>query len=530
VGFDLQGAMQNQAEYTRFRSSTSSWSNRILIAAVVGILFFTLFPFRFAFGAGLPSNGSPLFLGRSPKVEGPLDIFLNILLFMPFGFGLSEALRENGKSWKLTFIFTLLAGAMFSYTVEFLQFFIPSRDSGWEDVLTNSAGALTGFFSFKQWGRGAVRFLSDSDSTIAKWLTVKRAAMIIPIYFAAWFAISIPLQEQSLPSNWDPSSFLVVGNNMLAEYPWLGRIYRLQLWDRALPEQVGRDLTGGAKAERAQDGLVGDFDFSGPFPLQDRQKLLPEFIWTPSVPALTDSDALVLDGKSWVASKLPVSDFVRDVQRTNQFAVRVVCILGEVGKGDKRIVSISNSSGIASLILRQEDANMVFWFRNPLSVKRSLLAWYVPKEFDAIKLRDILLSYDGSNLSLFIDGKKEPRTYQLGPGTRLAQLLVQVIPAELDGYNYIYSALIFLPGGVLLGLAARSKGPQGITVAVLLAMGICLPPFVLEWILISVSGRAVSRANLLLTLLLSVSGFLWINSNRRARYCAPSSMELEKSE
>jgi glycopeptide antibiotics resistance protein len=523
--FDLEGAMQNQAEYTTFRSPTSSWSNRILIAAVAGILFLTLFPFRFDFATRLPSNAAPLLLGRSAKVGGPLNVFLNILLFVPFGFGLSETLHERGKSWKLTFILTLLAGALFSYIIEYMQFFIPSRDSGWEDVFTNSAGAVTGFILFKRWGRGAVCFLSDRDSRLTKWLTFQRAVMIIPIYFAAWLAISIPLQEQSLPSNWDPSSFLVVGNNMEAEYPWLGRVFRLQLWDRALPEQLGRDLTGGGKVEGPQDGLVGDFEFSGPSPLQDRQKLLPELVWTPSVPASTDSNALVLDGKAWVISTLPVSDFVRNVQRTNQFAVRVVGILGEVGEGDKRIVSISNSSGIVNMILRQEDTNLVFWFRNPLSVKRSLLAWYVPKVFNTVQPRDILFSYDGSNLSLFIDGRKEPRPYQLGPGTRLAQLLVQVTPAELDGYRYIYEALVFLPAGILTGLATRSGWPQPVASAVFLAIGVCLPLGILEWVLVSVSGRALSRANLFLSALLTIAGILWINLDRRARYCGVSSMK-----
>jgi hypothetical protein len=168
------------------------------------------------------------------------------------------------------------------------------------------------------------------------------------------------------------------------------------------------------------------------------------------------------------------------------------------------------------LTLRQEDTNLVFWFRNPLSVKRSFLAWYVPKVFDAIKRRDIVFSYDGSNLSLFIDGRKERRDYQLGPGTGLAQLLVPVIPAELDGYHYIYNALVFLPGGILMGLAARSGRLPPVAGVVLLAIGVCVPPVIFEWILASVSGRTISRANLSLSMLLSIAGVLWLNRDRRA--------------
>jgi hypothetical protein len=172
-----------------------------------------------------------------------------------------------------------------------------------------------------------------------------------------------PLTGTEPPRQLGPGSFLVVGNNIGAEYRWLGRVFRLQLWDRALPEQLGRDLTGGGKVEGAQDGLIGNCEFSGPSPLQDRQKLFPDFVWTPSVPASTDSNALVLDGKSWVTSKRPVSEFVRDVQRTSQFAVRVVGILGKVGEGDKRIVSISDSSGIMNLILRQASEQQIGFSR-----------------------------------------------------------------------------------------------------------------------------------------------------------------------
>lgn len=511
----FNSAMPTHAQNSTSQASTDDWSNRILLAAVAGILFLTLFPFRFSLTTELPPNASPFLLGRSPKVDSPLHIFLNILLFVPFGFGLSEKLREKGRSWRLTFALTLLAGALFSYSIEFLQIYIPSRDSEWEDVFTNSTGAVAGFLFFQRCGRQAVRALAQCEQLLNNWLTIPRTTAIVLLYFATWFTISVPLQKKSLPSNWDPSNLLVVGNNAQAEYPWRGQLFRVQFWNRALSEQLGRELTSGSSNEATRDGLVGDFDFSGPSPLLDRQKLLPDLRWTPRAPDYTDVNSLVLDGNHWLVSRAPVSDFVHDVEKSNQFAVRVVCILGEPGNGDKRIVSISNSSGITNLTLRQEDANLVFWFRNPLSVKRSLLAWYTPKVFDVTAPHDILFSYDGSNLSLFIDGKQDPRAYQLGPGTALAQLLVRVIGGELDGYRYIYYALVFLPAGILTGFAARNWRSSPIATAAFLAIGVGMPPAILEWSLVSVSGRALSRLNLFLSILLVAAGIVWINTDRR---------------
>lgn len=508
--------MRMHTQNTTSRGLTVGWSNRILIAAGAGILFLTLFPFRFVLATKLPLGTSPFLLGRSPKVGGLLDILLNVLLFVPFGFGLAEKLREGGKSWRQTFAASLLAGAVFSYTIELLQIYIPSRDSGWEDVFTNSVGAVTGFFLFERWGHLVVRRLSEFDSLLTRWLTIPRTAIIILIYFVAWFAISGHLQKRSLLSNWDPNSLLVVGNNAQAEYPWRGQLLRVQFWDRALPQQLSEELTSGSADADARNGLVGNFDFSGPSLLQDQQRRFPDLVWTPRTPNAGNGSPLVLDGYHWLVSTAPVSDFVHELQSSNQFTVRVGCILGEVSDGDKRIVSISNSSGITNLTLRQEGTNLVFWFRNPLSVKRSLLAWYIPKVFAAIERHDILFSYDGANLSAFIDGRKESRAYQLSPGTALAQHLVRVTPGELDGYRYIYYALVFLPAGILMGLAARNAGSQPAAGAALLTVGVFIPPAILEWILVSACGRALSRANFLLSILLLVAGNVWINTDRRA--------------
>jgi VanZ family protein len=507
--------MQSHAQQTTPQAARTSWSNRFLIAAAAGILFLTLYPFRFSPASKLPYNASPFLLG-SEKADGPLDIFLNILLFVPFGFGLCEKLREAGRSWKSALAFTFLAGALFSYTIEFLQIYIPSRDSGWEDVGTNSAGAVAGSLLFQAWGRQAVRWLSQCELLLTNWLTSARTTVIVLLYLAAWFAISVPLQQKSLLRNWDPANLLVVGNNAQGEYPWRGQLFRVQFWDRALSDRLARELTRGSPNAAASDGLVGDFDFSGPTPLHDRRNLLPDLVWTPRTPANADANSLVLDGDHWLVSKAPVSDFVRDVEKSNQFAVRVICMLAEPAEGDKRIVSISNSAGITNITLRQEDANLVFWFRNPLSVKRSLLALYTPKVFGATARHDILFSYDGSNLSLFIDGVQDTRAYQLGPGTTLAQLLIRVMPGELDGYRYIYGALVFLPAGVLLGFAARNWRSSPIATVALLTVGVCVPPAILEWILVGVSGRTFSPANFVLSVLLLVAGGLWINSDGRS--------------
>lgn len=511
--------MQNRAANPASSGPIYTWSHRIVLAAVVGILFLTLIPFRFAFATSAPGNASRLFLGSSPKVASPLDVLLNILLFIPFGFGVASQLRERGKSRNATLVLTFLAGVLLSYTIEFLQIYIPTRDSGWEDIFTNSTGAVVGCILFDRWGGWALRSLSRSEEAIRAGLTLRRALFIVPSYFAVWFLVSVPLQMKTLLSNWDPECQLLVGDDASGrlDYAWKGRVWRLQLWDQVVPEALALKLTSENSMSPTATNLLADYEFSGPAPYIGQSEVLPALSWTPAPPKQQESDALTLGGKAWLTSKVPVREFVERVKRSNQFAIRVLVAPGEVSGEDRRIVSISKPGGISNLTLRADEANLVFWFRNSLSVKRSLLAWYTPNVFTAGQSRDILFSYDGTNLSLYIDGRKLPRTYKLGPGTGLAQRFRRVIPSELEGYNYIYYAFVFVPAGVLLGSLAGRIGTRWMEGALLLAASTVLPPVILELILKSVSGRAFSCVNLILSVLLTIGGGLWINADRRVQ-------------
>jgi hypothetical protein len=71
------------------------------------------------------------------------DVFHNVIGFMPLGFvlcGFFALSRSRGQA----ILISTLCGAFLSFSIEFLQFYIPRRDSGWTDVITNSTGTLLG--------------------------------------------------------------------------------------------------------------------------------------------------------------------------------------------------------------------------------------------------------------------------------------------------------------------------------------------------------------------------------------------------
>ena len=491
-----------------------SWSNRILILAIAGILFLTLYPFRFNFhGAAARGITNPFLLGKGLKSVESLDDFLNVLLFVPFGFGLTEKLRERGKSRGFAIAIALIAGALFSYGIEFLQIYIPERDSGWEDVFTNATGSVVGCVMFQLFGGMVLRILAACERALTAFLTRWRLVLVLVIYFALWFAVSILLQRETRLANWNPDTFLVLGNDATGRNAWSGTIRLVQIWDRAVPSEIASGLFTNPSGLNGP-GLLAFYDFLSSPPYSDRLEFMPELSWTPRNPERAETNRVVLDGSSWLSSKVPVQNLVQNLQKSNRFSIRVVCTPTKGIGADGRIVSISEPSGVANLTLRQEDANLVFWFRNSLSVKKSLLAWYLPNIFRADETRDILYSYDGSNLVLYIDGKRQPIHYRLGPATALAKFFVRAKLSELSGYEYIYYALVFFPAGAIFGIAARqvqARKPESYFPCVVMI----LAPLVLEALLSWVGGHSFYSSQLELSFGFLMAGILWINADRK---------------
>ena len=111
-----------------------------------GILFFTLFPYWVDFSQKHSPDRSIFLLSRPLGFDGFLHTSLNVLLFMPFGFALSQFFQRRKKSPLRSISLALIAGAALSYSIEVIQIYMPSRDSAWDDVIANALGSLLGTF------------------------------------------------------------------------------------------------------------------------------------------------------------------------------------------------------------------------------------------------------------------------------------------------------------------------------------------------------------------------------------------------
>jgi len=493
----------------------TSWSKRVLLLSLAGIFFLTLYPFRFVHQESARFL-FPFSLNGWGKGMDVLDIFLNILLFIPFGFGFAEELRENGRSKLATFWTAYAAGAVLSYAVEFMQIFIPLRDSGWGDVITNSAGAAIGCLLYEWAGPGIIQWFSTRERSIDASLNLGKIGVLVGLYVGIWCIVGGPLQRQTKLAHWTSDSFLAVGDSASLRPPpaWKGRIVELEIWNHAVPAERARKITSDPTGDRGSAAAIVTYDFSGAAPFRDSHDFLPSLAWASQTPASTMGGGAMLNGTSWLISTGPVPTLVNSVESTGQFALHVVCEPGDSNVDDARIVSLSSPSGKVDMELRQTGSELIFWFQNPFSMRRARMSWIVPQVFEPNQMRNLLLSFDGYKLSLFLDGNKYGYPYELGPAVALARYIRRVKAVELKGYGYIFYAIIFCPAGCLLGFAWRRRSVAWRNRLIFLACGFLLPAIALEWVLADAAGRSFSFRNISFSAVLSLAASAWMNADR----------------
>lgn len=71
------------------------------------------------------------------------DVWRNIAGFIPLGFIFCAYFKRTIRRWQ-AILYTILAGATLSFTIELLQVYIPSRKSSVTDIITNTLGAALG--------------------------------------------------------------------------------------------------------------------------------------------------------------------------------------------------------------------------------------------------------------------------------------------------------------------------------------------------------------------------------------------------
>ncbi|HEY6467688.1 MAG TPA: VanZ family protein [Candidatus Acidoferrales bacterium] len=492
------------------------WSLRVFALAVLGICLLTFYPFRIN-PHSHPDMPDPFLLAGWAKASSVKDAFLNVLLFVPFGFGLAGLLRKRGVSRIATAAIVFAAGTLASYTVEFTQFFIPDRDSGWEDILTNSSGAFVGSLVFLVCGLPLLRLVQICEMAIEKSVTIRNATMILVCYFACWIVLSARLQRTTALRDWDTSSVLTVGGlaHPWSTYAWKGKISALEFWDRALPGNTASQITSSSNPPVPSLGIIASYRLSGAAAFGDSDRASPSLKLQHAHPEQGAPTAEIWDGNSWLATPAAISDVISRVQKSGRFSIHLQFTPAQTDDMDASLLTIGPPGGVPDVEIRQASEALAFWFHNGLSPEPFDLEWSISRGCEPNQPRNVLFSYDGSRLWAYMDGKLLYEGYRLGPATALARIVRHPKPMELQGYRYTYYGIVFFPAGCLLGFAWRKSRGMPCLLALIL-LGIIVPSALLEAALVAVGSQPFSIGNLWLGVIMSLIGFIWIDLEGRA--------------
>jgi hypothetical protein len=86
-----------------------------------------------------------------------MDVAVNTIGFLPLGVLLMCWLTGRGMNAAAALCMAVSAGLVVSFGIEYLQAFLPSRDSSLRDLITNGAGTLvgsSGYWVLGKWGTG----------------------------------------------------------------------------------------------------------------------------------------------------------------------------------------------------------------------------------------------------------------------------------------------------------------------------------------------------------------------------------------
>ncbi len=247
----------------RFRESGGrSVGKVLLIGSIVAILGATLWPFTFELHRLTWAQYVTSFQLAPSTV---LDLPRNILLFMPFGFGLASLLDRRGRSHGATLLLTLLTGFLATASIESLQNFLLDRIANVSDMIANTLGTLVGLGCFRAWQRRQTLFRLAGAKLVPGNIAVVFSAYLLLMLLLIWV-----LMRGMLPGGWDTTYRLALGNEVTEDRPWQGTVQDLLVLDRAVDEAGAAQLLVGEMPSVLDDAVVAEYPLRGETGLRDQ--------------------------------------------------------------------------------------------------------------------------------------------------------------------------------------------------------------------------------------------------------------------
>ncbi len=355
----------------------------------------------------------------------PLDLAVNLLLYVPLGLAL----------WRWPRARLLLAAAVLSGAIEVSQCWNSDRHPSPGDVATNAAGAVLA----AAWLRRRRRRRDGGEAEADRVVVGRRAVAASALVIVGLVALGQAPCEKTALADWDPEFPLLLGNEAGGDRPWRGTIESLAVLPVCLSSRQLR------AASRDPSGAMADACLVQP------------------ATVLTGGPAVALDPGA-------ARDLAAAAQAAGGVAIVARIVPADVDqKGPARILSFSAGTRLRNLDLGQEERELVFRVRTPLSgengTRRPVETGDVLAAGRAV---NVAAGYDGRVARVYVDGRLHGRENLAADACLVPVLADEELPALCAVAGAAFNVLALL-------LLRRRKGAVPLAAAAGLAFVAVLP-------------------------------------------------------
>ena len=393
----------------------------------------TLSPYQFDFSSlGMERAQARLVsLLQVPPLDRAfwVDALLNILFFMPFGFGwgclwtnkgqvylakqkssqaLSQSITRQKRRQLIVSMRLLAVSGCLSFGVELLQLFTPSRTTSAFDLLCNTAGGVLGGWLIvysQQWRRG----LS---------FPLVRAAIALGLLT---FLLFSPYRSTSLQS-WQESYYLTVGNEVTGGRPWQGEVGEFSLFDRVASEL---EIEAFLKAETPIADAVASYQFDSSagrgVEVVRSPKSIPPLVWQgSSTPDSNQANSISISPKRWLITKTAPSRLSAALMRNDAFTLTAKISSAKVKQfGPARIISLSLDNHNRNFTLGQSGSALIFQLATAWTGRNGIWPEFVISgvfdSTDNLGPHNLVVTYQNPLLTAYIDNLSQVHQLNLSP-------------------------------------------------------------------------------------------------------------------
>jgi VanZ family protein len=460
--------------------TTGSKPTALLALYVLYVLVFTLHPFLFS---GSSTARLTEFLGQfvttSPqfiKQAGSKDFIQNVFLFLPFGALLYCCLKSPQRSGAIILFLVFAAGGVLSLSIEVSQLFL-GRHSSVSDVIANALGSACGaliFFPARH--RRALSGLTYNLKTSKFFL------FCILMYGAVPFGLSVVQSPWPNFRMWDSSFPFQIANEATLDRPWLGRIYLVAVYNRALSlAEIGTNFrsgfSGNATENRAKSGLVALYTFAegGGEIVHDvsgfRTPLNLLITPTTHVNWLGGSNGIEIAQPAIIKSQAPADKLMNAFRAGDELSLEAWFAPNNLTQsGPARLISFSRDLGRHNFTLGQQGSDVLFWLRTLISSLVGGAGLQTHEGSLTLDVSHVVATYSQGLQSLYVNGNEYPKKLDVTKDVVIAFGARKTVLAQIGyGFFYFFPVCLFVAAFLSIRYAAFTSA---FLIAVATAMGL----------------------------------------------------------